>query len=612
MPVQTQQQAAPEAVPIHVTHTGQFTHNNRGAQVTGHHQGNHPDLASLFGGLNIQNQGSGGKFNSMKGNLSVAMAPPLELVGPRHYNNQLVLLPNGGVFGGIPSVSPVAAFPQTSLPGHNQAGQLPYPSNAIYSSLTPGCPVVPASMQGYPFPYLMNCDMQDPTGQKQSQWTGRGDQKSAGPSISNGSSQSDLFNAIPGLNGSSTSSYVMNGLPQGEQTCLNLQMMKTPTGYILQDLESLVQQEPAIPRAVPAMWTNPMDLTLAKCLENREGITNVYVRGFLPETTDQMLHAYASRFGKIDRCKAIVDLDTGLCKGFGFVQYYNFESCENCIRGFFHLGYQASFAQKSRNSRLKDLEDKTSTNVYCTNIPIDWTEADLRRHFGPYRVVSEKISRDEKTGISKEVGFARFETRDIAEKVLSEYHNVIAEDGVKLLLRFADTKAQKLLKQQSNERRAYRAGEYNYSVEVVQGSTPSPSLHRLQQTVSHLSPTSQVSYVSPVGFGSSWTPATSISPSDLLSKNPVGNMCFNSWSSKNSPVSLDNTPIYRGRLVFANCNNWTDNDLGGSSKITIPSTPCAEPRSERSSPYKKNAEAGSLSPISSRREIIVNSPRSVV
>lgn len=60
---------------------------------------------------------------------------------------------------------------------------------------------------------------------------------------------------------------------------------------------------------------------------------------------------------------------------FGFVQYYNFESCENCIRGFFYLGYQASFAQKSRNSRLKDLEDKASTNIYCTNIPINWTEA---------------------------------------------------------------------------------------------------------------------------------------------------------------------------------------------------------------------------------------------
>lgn len=32
---------------------------------------------------------------------------------------------------------------------------------------------------------------------------------------------------------------------------------------------------------------------------------------------------------------------------------------------------------------------------------------DLSRHFEPYRVVSEKISRDDKTGVSKEVGFAR-------------------------------------------------------------------------------------------------------------------------------------------------------------------------------------------------------------
>ena len=103
---------------------------------------------------------------------------------------------------------------------------------------------------------------------------------------------------------------------KNESLSLPFQMMKTPNGYILQDLESLTQQDPPIPRAVPAMWTNPSDLTLAKCLENREGITNVYIRGFLPETTDEMLYAYASRFGKIDRCKAIVDLDTGLCKGY--------------------------------------------------------------------------------------------------------------------------------------------------------------------------------------------------------------------------------------------------------------------------------------------------------
>lgn len=110
-------------------------------------------------------------------------------------------------------------------------------------------------------------------------------------------------------------SYPMVSNIHVQQPCLQYQMMKTPTGYVIQDMEILTQQDPPIPRAIPAMWTNQSDLTLAKCLENREGITNVYIRGFPPETTDDMLHAYASRFGEIDRCKAILDLETGSCKG---------------------------------------------------------------------------------------------------------------------------------------------------------------------------------------------------------------------------------------------------------------------------------------------------------
>lgn len=472
--------------------------------------------------------------------------------------------------------------------------------------------MVPGAVQGYTWPYLVNYDMQDFSGQRRSPWVSAEDHKGAGSSAAESGSSMEYIPTPPTMDNSTYSGYAYNAIPpQLSQPCLPLQMMKTSNGYILQDLEALTQQDPPIPRAVPAMWTNPSELTLAKCLENREGITNVYIRGFLPETTDETLHSYASRFGKIDRCKAIVDLDTGLCKGFGFVQYFNFESCENCIRGFFYLGYQASFAQKSRNSRLKDLEDRTSTNIYCTNVPIDWTEADLRRHFEPYRVVSEKISRDEKTGVSKEVGFARFETREVAEKVLSEFHNVVGKDGVKLLLRFADTKAQKILKQQSNERRAYRAGEYNFSVEVVQGTTPSPSLHRLQQTASHLSPNSQVSYTSPMGVGSTWTPATSISPSGVIVKNPMSTR-LNAWSSRTSLATLENTPVYRGRISSANRSSMAETISAESSKTVVPGSPCGDSKSVASSPRKENIKAGSLSPISSRREVVIGTPRSSI
>lgn len=102
-----------------------------------------------------------------------------------------------------------------------------------------------------------------------------------------------------------------------------------------------------------------------------------------------------------------------------------------------------------------------------------------------------------------------FETRQIAEQVLAQFHNVTAKDGVKLSLRFADTKAQKQLKYQSNERRTYRAGEYEYSVHATSLSP----LARIQQTSAHVSPASQASFPSPAAVGVAYTPASSASSS---------------------------------------------------------------------------------------------------
>jgi hypothetical protein len=167
------------------------------------------------------------------------------------------------------------------------------------------------------WPYMMNYDVQDGSNSKQGAWNMADVQKGA---QTENASQVQYYPStyLPALDASSMHGYPYGSMipPQLGSLSLPLQMMKTSTGYVVQDLEALTQQEPAIPRAVPAMWTNPSDLTLAKCLENREGITNVYIRGFLPETSDEMLHAYADRFGKIERCKAIVDLDTSLCKGY--------------------------------------------------------------------------------------------------------------------------------------------------------------------------------------------------------------------------------------------------------------------------------------------------------
>lgn len=83
------------------------------------------------------------------------------------------------------------------------------------------------------------------------------------------------------------------------------------------ELRALVEQDPPIPSAVPAVFTTPEQRkTLEQCLDNRiEGNKNVYIRGLHPTTDDDLLSKYASRFGKVEQSKAIIDNSTGACKG---------------------------------------------------------------------------------------------------------------------------------------------------------------------------------------------------------------------------------------------------------------------------------------------------------
>ena len=73
---------------------------------------------------------------------------------------------------------------------------------------------------------------------------------------------------------------------------------------------------PAIPPAVPAIDSPGGGRgTLGQITDNPNGTTNVYVRGLHPDTSDEMLHAYGSRFGDVQSAKSIIDTATGQCKG---------------------------------------------------------------------------------------------------------------------------------------------------------------------------------------------------------------------------------------------------------------------------------------------------------
>lgn len=86
--------------------------------------------------------------------------------------------------------------------------------------------------------------------------------------------------------------------------------------YIIKDLDAICSEEPAIPRPIPAIFSDDKARgTLETSLENKIHTTNVYIRGLHPNTTDEMLVAYGARFGLISSAKSMIDQQNGLCKG---------------------------------------------------------------------------------------------------------------------------------------------------------------------------------------------------------------------------------------------------------------------------------------------------------
>ncbi|KAI4161309.1 MAG: hypothetical protein LQ342_004976 [Letrouitia transgressa] len=84
---------------------------------------------------------------------------------------------------------------------------------------------------------------------------------------------------------------------------------------IVVDFEAWTQAEPAIPDAIPAVYSPNSRGNLEQIMHNPNETTNVYVRGLHLDTTDAMLHAYGQRFGDVVSAKSIIDNATGLCKG---------------------------------------------------------------------------------------------------------------------------------------------------------------------------------------------------------------------------------------------------------------------------------------------------------
>uniref|UniRef100_A0AAY4C1D4 RRM domain-containing protein n=1 Tax=Denticeps clupeoides TaxID=299321 RepID=A0AAY4C1D4_9TELE len=139
--------------------------------------------------------------------------------------------------------------------------------------------------------------------------------------------------------------------------------------------------------------------------------TNLYIRGLSPATTDLDLQDLVKGQYKI---LPVLPCNNGpfyVCAGYGFVDFDSPASAQKAVTALKTSGVQAQMAKQ---------QEQDPTNLYLSNLPVSVDEQELENLLKPFgQVVSTRILRDAH-GLSRGVGFARMESTEKCDAVISQ------------------------------------------------------------------------------------------------------------------------------------------------------------------------------------------------
>lgn len=185
--------------------------------------------------------------------------------------------------------------------------------------------------------------------------------------------------------------------------------------------------------------------------EDAERKTNLIVN-YLPQTMTQVeeIRSLFSSIGEVESCKLIRDKVTGQSLGYGFVNYHRTEDASKAIQTLNGLRLQnktikVSYARPSS-------EAIKGANLYVSGLPKHMAQPDLERLFSSCgNIITSRILCDNITGggpskadgsvpgLSKGVGFIRFDQRIEAERAIAKLNGTVPEGATEpITVKFAN------------------------------------------------------------------------------------------------------------------------------------------------------------------------------
>lgn len=303
-------------------HSAQFRQNTLPSQIypsyaPAHMHSNHGNavdsLTESFEKANLQNNSYSLQDNAVSGYVPNGGQSLDPRIGSKSNGNLVYHLNEGSYLqaGPSPTQAVFRQFPQVfNWPTHSTS---PYQTAPFQSYAPTGSahgPNTPRASQWLSSQSMPSVpDLQGP---RRRSWSSHDDTSPQTPTFGPGQ-------AYPYVPGQSPATYPTPSPMSASNPNYGFpHIWKSPNGEpVVVDFWELVNREPAIPEPVPAIRSGPDGGrgTLDKILDNRDGTTNVYVRGLQPDTSDDMLAAYGAKFGPVVSCKSIIDASTTHCKG---------------------------------------------------------------------------------------------------------------------------------------------------------------------------------------------------------------------------------------------------------------------------------------------------------
>ncbi|XP_049311297.1 ELAV-like protein 2 isoform X1 [Bactrocera dorsalis] len=166
--------------------------------------------------------------------------------------------------------------------------------------------------------------------------------------------------------------------------------------------------------------------------------TNLIVN-YLPQTMSQEeIRSLFVSFGDVESCKLIRDKVTGQSLGYGFVNYIKQEDAEKAISSLNGLRLQNKTIKVS--VARPSSESIKGANLYVSGLPKNMTQPELEVLFSPYgKIITSRILCDNITGLSKGVGFIRFDQRHEADRAIKELNGTIPKNATDpIIVKFAN------------------------------------------------------------------------------------------------------------------------------------------------------------------------------